>query len=219
MPPVDLRYPFEGRWLTQHSPADRVPSHGTAEFATSYAIDFVPVGADGRSGAITLASLVRPEPAERFPGFARPILSPVAGVVVATHDAEPDHDAYRGVPSIGYALGQRRRASLGWLALAGNHVMIRAEGGIVVLCHLQRASVSVRIGQAVRPGEQVGRCGNSGNSTEPHVHLQVVDRLDVVHARAVPITFGGWLPRNGEVVDADQSVRSSRSRRLTTPPG
>ena len=48
----------------------------------------------------------------------------------------------------------------------------------------------------------LGRCGNSGNSTEPHVHLQAIDRVDVLNASAVPITFGGSLPRDGEIIDA-----------------
>lgn len=65
---IDLEYPFAGSWLTQNSPADRVPSHGTSLFGTSYAIDFVPVDDTGRSAPITFRSLVRPEPPERFPG-------------------------------------------------------------------------------------------------------------------------------------------------------
>jgi len=40
---VDLAFPFTGRWLVQNSPANRPPSHGTTLFATSYAIDFVPL--------------------------------------------------------------------------------------------------------------------------------------------------------------------------------
>ena len=200
---VDLASPFEGRWLTQNSPADRVPSHGTALFATSFAIDFVPVDEAGRSAPVTLASLVRQEPPERFPGFGRIILAPVRGVVVATHDGDPDHGSFRGLPSLGYALTQRRRASAGWLALAGNHVMIETgDGAVVVLCHLQRGSVEPRLGQPVEQGEVLGRCGNSGNSTEPHVHLQAIDRWDVRQASPVPITFGGALPRNGDVVEA-----------------
>ena len=83
---VNLAYPFRGRWLTQNSPGSRVPSHGTTLFATSFAIDFVPVDHAGRSAPITLGSLLRPEPPERFPGFGRPILAPVDGVVVAMHD-------------------------------------------------------------------------------------------------------------------------------------
>jgi murein DD-endopeptidase MepM/ murein hydrolase activator NlpD len=59
----------------------------------------------------------------------------------------------------------------------------------------------VRQGEAVGAGQLVGRCGNSGNSTEPHVHLQAMDGADASHASAVPVTFGGHLPRNGEVVE------------------
>lgn len=198
----DLAYPFTGRWLVQNSPADRVPSHGTALFATSYAIDFVPVDAASRTAPITLGALVRPEPPERFPGFGRPILSPLAGVVIAAHDAVPDHPAYRGIPSIAYALTQPRRAAAGWTALAGNHVLIERDGIVLALCHLRQGGVDVRVGQRVAPGDPVGRCGNSGNSTEPHLHLQAMDARRPDRAGAVPITFRGVLPRGGDVVEA-----------------
>ena len=202
---VDLEYPFTGRWLTQNSPANRVPSHGTTLFGTSWAIDFVPVDAAGHTAPVTLASWVRPEPADRFPGFGRPLLAPVEGIVVAAHDSEPDHEAYRGLPSVGYALTQRRRAAAGWLALAGNHVLIENDGVVVALCHLRQGSLEVRPGQSVRRGNPLGRCGNSGNSTEPHVHLQAIDSRDVERANAVPLAFQGTLPRNGEIVDAGSS--------------
>ena len=200
---VNLAYPFRGRWLTQNSPGSRVPSHGTTLFATSFAIDFVPVDHAGRSAPITLGSLLRPEPPERFPGFGRPILAPVDGVVVAMHDAEPDHPSFRGLPSVGYALTQRRRAAAGWVGLAGNHVMVETrDGPVVAVCHLERGSIQVKLGQRVHRGQTLGRCGNSGNSTEPHVHLQAIDRVDVRHASALPISFGGRVPRNGEIIDA-----------------
>lgn len=65
---LDLVYPFTGRWLVQNSPANRVPSHGTEAYATAYAIDFVPVDEHGRTAPFTWESLVRQEPAARFPG-------------------------------------------------------------------------------------------------------------------------------------------------------
>jgi Peptidase family M23 len=203
VPIVDLAYPFRGRWLIQNSPANAVPSHGTARLASSFAIDFVPVDQTGRTAPIRLGSLLRPEPAARFPGFGRPILAPVGGVVVAEHSVEPDHRAFRGLPSLGYALAQGRRARAGWRGLAGNHVLIESDGGsVVALCHLRRGSIAVRLGQRVRVGDELGRCGNSGNSTEPHVHVQAMDRVDVLRATAVAITFGGRLPRNGQIIDA-----------------
>lgn len=199
---IDLEYPFAGRWLTQNSPANRVPSHGTDLFGTAYSIDFVPVDEAGRTARFSARSLFRPEPAARFPGFGRPVSAPADGIVAAVHDGAPDHAAYRGLPSIGYALTQRRRVRAGWAALAGNHVLIEAGDVVVALCHLQRESVEAHPGQTVRVGDVVGRCGNSGNSTEPHVHVQAIDGRDVERADAVPLTFHGELPRNGELIEA-----------------
>ncbi len=200
---VDLAHPFRGRWLVQNSPANRVPSHGTSVFATAHAIDFVPVDDRGRTAPVTPSTWLRPEPPERFPGFGRPLSAPCAGEVVVVHDEEPDHDAFRGLPSVRYALTQRRRAAEGWRALAGNHVVIRVgENVFVALCHLQQGSAEVSVGATVTAGQVVGRCGNTGNSTEPHVHVQAMDGPDPVRASALPVTFEGSLPRNGVVVDA-----------------
>ncbi|MGW5238805.1 M23 family metallopeptidase [Monashia sp. NPDC004114] len=198
---LDLAFPFRGRWLVQNSPANRVPSHGTTAFASAYAIDFVPVGDDGRSAPVRFSTLVRSESPDRFPGFGQPVLAPVEGSVITVDDRAEDHHAFRGLPSVGYALTQRRRAAAGWPALAGNHVLIATRSGVVVaLCHLQQDSVRVQPGQPLHIGQVIGRCGNSGNSTEPHVHVQASDGTDPEHARPVPVAFDGTLPRNGEVV-------------------
>ncbi len=197
---MELQYPFTGAWLVQNSPADRVPSHGTRLLGTSYAIDFTPVDAKGRSARFTLASLVRPEPPEHFAGFGRAVRAPVSGLVCSAHDGGTDHAAFRGFPSIGYAATQARRVREGWLALAGNHVVIESAGLFVALCHLKRGSVRVRPGQRIECGEVVGACGNSGNSTEPHLHLQAMDGPAPEQASAVPITFPDGLPRNGTVL-------------------
>lgn len=202
--PVDLRYPFTGRWLVQNSPADRVPSHGTAVLAASYAIDFVPVGANGRSAPMRFQSWLRPEPPERFPGFGRAVTAPVSGVVLAAQGAHPDHRAYRGLPSLGYALTQQRLALAGWEMLAGNHVLIEHEDSVIALCHLQQHSLSVRSGEKVRAGDVIGRCGDSGNSTEPHLHVQAINSPWPERATAVPLTFDGSLPRNGTIVTGKQ---------------
>ncbi|GAA1487592.1 M23 family metallopeptidase [Brachybacterium sacelli] len=202
--PVMLAHPFRGRWRVQNSPADRVPSHGTSLFALDHSIDLVPVDARGRSAPLRPRSLLRPEPPEWFPGFGRELLAPVAAVVVAIDDGADDHAARRGLPSVTYALTQRARLAEGWAGLAGNHVILRAgedDSVFLALCHLRRGSIAVRPGQRVEVGERLGACGNSGNSTEPHLHLQAMTAADPSRARPLPITFPGGLPRTGELLD------------------
>lgn len=197
---IDCVYPFQGRWLVQNSPADRVPSHGTTLFGSAHAIDFVPVDAGGRSAPFTVAALLRTEVPEHFPGFGRRLCSPAHGAIIVVEDSLADHRTHRGFPSLLYAASQRTRLAGGWRELAGNHVVIAVGSAFVVLCHLQQHSAMVVPGQSVTPGEPVARVGNSGNSTEPHVHVQAVDRLDFDNAQPVPMSFDGGMPRSGEII-------------------
>lgn len=209
--PVVLDLPFRGRWLVQNSPARRVPSHGTHLFGVTYAIDFVPVDANGNSSPRSWRSWLSVEPPEAFVGFGARILVPRAGAVTLVHDGEPDHEARRSQPALlAYALGQAARVRAGVAAIAGNHVVIRLgpNGPYLLLAHLRQGTVAVRPGEVVEVGRQVGECGNSGNSTEPHVHVQVTDSVSWATARGLPLIFrrpsgsGTWLPAESEIVDA-----------------
>ena len=204
-PPVELVLPFTGRWIVQHSPASRVPSHGTELFGRSHAIDFVPVDANDRSAPRSLGSVFGTEPPDAFVGFGRAILAPLSGEVVRVHDGEADHVARRSMGAqLGYALTQRSRIRGGAPAIAGNHIVIRSDGALVLLAHLRAGSVRPRPGDRVDAGDAIGECGNSGNSTEPHLHMQVSDSIER-NGRGVPLAFlragaPAWVPRNGEIV-------------------
>ena len=83
-----ISLPFAGLWLTQNSPARRVPSHGTDLLGERYAIDFV--GVDHRHRAanrIDWRTFLATEPVERFVSYGRPLLAPVDGIVVGGHNA------------------------------------------------------------------------------------------------------------------------------------
>lgn len=190
MTAVPLAVPLPGRSLVQNSPARRVPSHGVDVLGQRYAIDLVPVDDEGRSAPRTWRSWLTTEPAEIFVGFGRPVLAPVDGVVVRVHDGEPDHVARRAQSALlAYAVGQAGRLREGVAAVAGNHVVLRdrATGAYVALVHLQAGSTAVLEGGDVRVGQRIGACGNSGNSTEPHVHLQAMDHHDLAVARGLPV--------------------------------
>lgn len=207
--PLRLDFPFTGRWVARNSPANRVPSHGTNAYGSTYAIDFVRLDLRNRSAARGWRSWVSTEPPEGFVGFGAPILAPLAGTVVIAEDGEPDHEARRSLfAGLPYLLTQQGRIRRGTRGIAGNHVVIAADAGgfFVLVAHLRRGSVCVTPGEVVRAGALIGTCGNSGNSTEPHVHLQATDSTDWATARGIPISFGRegreCLPRDGEVFEA-----------------
>lgn len=208
---IELSLPFVGLWRAQNSPSRRVPSHGSDLFGERYAIDFVSVDDRRRTAAIRdWRTLLATEPPERFFAFGRPLLAPASGIVADLHEGELDHEGRRSqLALLPYALGQAARLRRGLAAITGNYVTISLSDGshFVALAHLRAGSVRVRIGQQVVEGEQIADCGNSGNSTQPHVHIQAMDSADLSVARGVPMTFRafrewpsrakGWQVREG----------------------
>ncbi|MCR2763151.1 M23 family metallopeptidase [Microbacterium sp. zg.B48] len=204
MRPVVLELPFRGTWRAEMSPARRVPSHGTHLFGVTYAIDFVAVDARGRSAPPGWRAVLGSEEPATFRGFGQPVLAPAAGTVVSVHDGEPDHVGRRSpLTLLPYLLGQAARVRAGIGAIAGNHVVIALgpAGPFVTLVHLRLGSPQVEVGDVVAVGDSLAECGNSGNSTQPCVHVQVTDSMDWNRARGLPIVFRGYRSlTSGEVV-------------------
>jgi len=209
---VLLALPFRGTWLAQNSPARRVPSHGTDMFATTYAMDFIAVRGRRTANTRDWRTLVSTEPVERFFAFGQPILAPASGRVVLVHDGEEDHVARRSqLARVPYAVSQAARAREGAGALAGNHVIVELQGrrGYVVLAHLRAGSIRVGKGESVAAGAELAACGNSGNSTQPHLHVQVMDAADPFTARGLPMSFRDyrvWHRRGRSPVVVDQGI-------------
>ena len=74
----------------------------------------------------------------------------------------------------------------------GNYVAINHEGTIVYLAHMMKGSLLVKKGDLVKVGQPIGKVGNSGNTSEPHLHMHAQKE-----SQGVPITFNGkFLVRN-----------------------
>jgi murein DD-endopeptidase MepM/ murein hydrolase activator NlpD len=74
-------------------------------------------------------------------------------------------------------------------------ISLPESGSFVTLVHLQRGSICVSVAQDVTEGQQIASCGNSGNSTQPHVHMQATDSEDLSVARGVPMVFRRFRER------------------------
>ncbi|MFG3404387.1 M23 family metallopeptidase [Streptomyces sp. NPDC048142] len=227
-PPVEVDPPVTGRWSALNSPADKVPSHGTHVYGQTYAIDIVaepepepepePESVAGTATAPDSGSepgageaQVRPPfrlfwPVVRrnrhFPAFGAPLLAVADATVVRASDGQRDHLSRNSLPALAYLMliEANVRSVLGAHRIVGNHVILDlGDGTYAVYAHAQRGSLQVRAGDTVRAGQPIARCGNSGNTTEPHLHFHLMDGPDLDAARGVPFTWRGLeLPANGE---------------------
>jgi len=178
--------PFAGR-MTISQAVDGAHTH---QGAWRYALDFV-VLVDAQSycrGGSRLSD---------FHAFNLPVLSPVRGHVAAIRNDIPDNPP-----------GEMNLVE-NW----GNHVLIDIGGGLyVLLAHLRRGSIKLSPGDNVTPGALLGRCGNSGRSPQPHLHMHV-QRGARLGSPTVPFHLAHCLingrqyaldgqPREGQTVEA-----------------
>ncbi|WP_017793705.1 M23 family metallopeptidase [Leucobacter salsicius] len=217
---VTLTAPVTGRWLAVNSPATKVPSHGVRMYGQAYAVDLVYEPESGGDGTESIG-IVRPpfggRPAMRepstFPAFGQPVRAMVSGEVVRASDWRRDHRSRSNILALLYLMCEGVIREIGGPGfIVGNHVTIRSDGGeFAVVGHLQRGSLAVRVGDRVRAGQLIARCGNSGNSTEPHVHAQLMDRASPWTGQGLPMAFEGVdMPATGEHMYAAVGVDPAR---------
>jgi len=174
-PKGTYRLPFQGWWWVGNGGPDPETSHSWELLGQRFAYDFLIRDEEGKTHR---GSGRRPED---YYAFGAPVCAPADGVVVAVQNR------HRDCPWPGLL------DPLAW-SIVGNYVLIRHEGGeYSLLAHLKRGSVRVRPGQWVRAGEVVGECGNSGHSTQPHLHFQFLDRPNLFLGLSLPIPFSGFL--------------------------
>ena len=215
---VVVDFPLRGEdWVAVNSPADRIPSHGTDMLGQRFAFDFIRV--DDRAGlnahpAGKWRGLLIGGRAQECYAWGAPVHAPFDGEVVRAVDGVKERAWLHPVREIAHALINAVTFTPSRLpGILGNHVVLRGEGVFAALVHFVPGSVAVQPGQAVATGDLLGRVGHSGNSTMPHLHLQLMDSDDPMTARGIPCAFrgyevrrdGGWAPvRDGIPGKADR---------------
>jgi murein DD-endopeptidase MepM/ murein hydrolase activator NlpD len=154
---IMYRLPVVGEWRVRRT-------HYGAKNDQAYALDLVIAGSqmNMRRGRFTNAD---------FPSYGKPIVADAPGVVIIVVDGVPDNE-----PGI-----------VNRYDMHGNYVVIDHENGeYSLMAHLIPGSITVGRGQRVNAGSQLGLCGNSGQSTMPHLHWQVMDNSNASVARGIP---------------------------------
>lgn len=167
----DLGFPLDGgRFMVGQGGGNSLLNRHAGHPAQRYAADIVAIGPAGfRARGLAPAEL------DAYQIFGMAVTSPCDGRVTAARD---------GLPDLAPPARDRTHPR-------GNHVIIACDDVSVELAHFRQGSVSVESGALVLAGDQLGEVGNSGNTTEPHLHIHAVDP---VTGAGVPITFAGRAP-------------------------
>ena len=167
-----------GAWLTGNGPdaisghrRALIPVHGTPAIAQRFAIDYVMVDEKGRRFEGDA------QRNESYFAHGQDAIAVADGRVVAVKDSIPEN-----VPGI-----TSRAVPITLETVGGNHVVLDLGGGrYAFYAHLQPGSLRVKLGDQVERGQVLGLVGNSGNSTEPHLHFHVADGIAPLASEGIP---------------------------------
>ena len=131
---------------------------------------------------------------EDYYAFGKELIAPCDGEVVLVVDGVKDN-----IP------GQMNTFNVG-----GNTVIIKtANKEFLVLCHFKHQSIKVKEGQKIKQGELLGLCGNTGNSSEAHLHFHIQNIEDLNTATGVKCYFEK-LSVNGQVKQNYSPIKNEK---------
>jgi hypothetical protein len=180
--PVVLRPPLVGHgWWNGNGCCDMVtahraatlPANGTIKPPEQFAIDYVQI--DQHGGCCT--GPVKDN--KSWPFFGAPVLAAAPGRVVEMSDGQ---DEQVPGPAVGVTAANA----------PGNHIIQDiGNGRFILYAHFRKGSIpaGIKVGTMLTAGQQIGDVGNSGSSTAPHLHFQVMDRPSALNAIGLPFVF------------------------------
>lgn len=174
---VELTFPLaDGRYYVAQGGGNAMLNYHNTYPPQRYALDIVALDAFGRR-----AAAISPAAFDAYVIYDNPVVAPCTGEVTTVRDGIPESAigaTYIEVP-------------------AGNHVVVTCEGLDITLAHMRPGSIAVAAGDTVAAGQPLGRVGNSGNTSEPHLHIHAVPAGTGDDGEGVPLSFGGvFLTRN-----------------------
>jgi len=192
-PSLTISAPLRGdNWFTTNGPSNTSEhriSHliinGEDYFSQRFAIDFVQIGLDGNTYHNDEFNN------ENYYCYGKNALAVSAGVIVAVRNGIPENIPHSDKTAVPITLD----------TVGGNYVIIDlGNDNYAFYAHLIPGSITVKIGDRVSRGQVIGKVGNSGNSTEPHLHFHIVDKPSPLAANGMPYGIDHFAIRPSQLI-------------------
>lgn len=190
---VQLAFPLkQGTYYVAHGGNSPAVNYHNVNPTQQYALDIVKLNALG-----TRANRLYPRSLTNYAIWGEPLYSPCSGTTRETTNDLPDL-----IPPQSDSQNP-----------AGNHILIQCHGAEVLMAHLQRGSLMVQAGETVKVGQAIAKIGNSGNTSEPHLHIHARREntgQSLLEGEGLPITFDDrFLVRNSLFIDKKTASENS----------
>ena len=184
-PVVVISSPLVGQdWVAANGPSNTslhrralIPINGHAYISQRFAIDWVQVYPDGKT--------YKGDPSDNknYRAYGTEIHAVADGVVTQVGDGIPQNTP--GAKSLAVPITLE--------TIGGNHVIMEIGNGLFAFyAHMQPGSLRVKVGDKVTRGQALGLLGNTGNSSEPHLHFQICSANSELGSEGLPYAFASF---------------------------
>lgn len=191
-----LRLPFEEEWLVFWGGRTLAENYHAATRDQRFAYDILIM----KNGKTHEGDSKKNE---NYYCFGKNVFSPGAGVVVSIANDVRDNTPGKLNPA----------------QALGNHVILDHENGeYSFLAHFKQGSVKVETGERVESGTLLGQCGNSGNTTEAHIHYHLQNTPRFNDGDGLPIQFENYTA-DGKRVERGEPTKGQVVKPATAESG
>ena len=188
--PINLSFPLKnGIYYVGHGGSSPVINYHNIVTSQRFALDIVKLNIFG-----IRAEGILPETLTKYEIFGDTVYSPCNGIVIETENNLEDQIP----PQINRENFKENRNNI-----AGNRVVILGDGYKILIAHMMKNSLMVSEGDTITTGQPVGRVGNTGNTSEPHLHIHAEkggEEIPILTGEGIPVVFNGrFLVRNSLV--------------------
>jgi murein DD-endopeptidase MepM/ murein hydrolase activator NlpD len=193
--PIAIQSPLRGKnWSAGNGPSNIsshrriiIPVNGQPHIGQRYAIDWIQLGDDGNSFSGDKHKN------GSYHAWDQTVRAVMEGKIVEVKDGIAEN-----VPNSG-----KLAIAMTSDTIAGNHVIEDlGDGRYAAYAHLRPGTLKVKVGDTVHAGDVIGHLGNSGNSSEPHLHFQVCDAPSFFESEGIPFAIDKFTREDFKIDNA-----------------